>query len=328
MTASHDPSGPPGQQCAGDDAEHKRQEDREDTALAVANSRQDAELKRDQDRQDTAFAVANSRWDAEHKRDEDRQDTADALTHSREDAALAVEWTLFEAVHAGYIAVAQSTLDRSMQRGTYIATAAGAVVTLYTGLLGLRFGTGSQATLLPARGLLPALFLGAAVVFSTFYISFLRDRKLVTELLPSGLGGRIAQTRLENFVEWVTAGAVARAWALRVAVISFGLGLILLPIAFVQLSPGTVIALGVTAAAILALWILGEVRVAVAGPPRWLDRALGGSRQRSAGLPSGLPAPPPLYPPGPSADPYAPVPLARPAQAGAQPPRPRSWPGS
>jgi hypothetical protein len=126
----------------------------------------------------------------------------------------------------------------------------------------------------------------------------------------------------------VTAGAVARAWALRVAVISFGLGLILLPIAFVQLSPGTVIALGVTAAAILALWILGEVRVAVAGPPRWLDRALGSSRRRSAGLPSGLPAPPPLYPPGPSADPYAPVPLARPAQAGAQPSRPRPWPGS
>jgi hypothetical protein len=317
VTAPHDPSGKPGQQATGVDDETKRREDREDTALALTNARQA-----------TALAVANARWDSEHKRDEDRQDTADALTHSREDTALAAEWTLFQAVHAGYIAVAQSTLDRSMQRGTYIATAAGAVVTLYTGLLGLRFSAGSQTTLLPARGLLPALFLGGAVVFSTFYISFLRQRRIATELLPSGLGGRIAQARLESFIEWVTAGAVARAWALRVAVISFGLGLILLPITFVQLSSGTVTALGVTAAAILALWILGEVLVAVAGPPRWLDRALASNRQRSPYLQPNLPPPPPAwYPPGPPADPYAPVPLAWPAQAGDQP-RPQDQPAA
>ena len=147
---------------------------------------------------------------------------------------------------------------------------------------------------------------------------------MVSELLPSGLGGRIAQARLESFIEWVTAGAVARAWALRLAVISFGLGLILLPITFVQLSSGTVIALAVTAAAILALWILGEALVAVAGPPRWLDRALASNRQRFASLQPDLPlSPPDWHPPGPPADPYAPVPLAR-RQAGDQPPNQRS----
>ena len=328
MTTRHNPSGEAGQQVTGDDAEHKRQEDREDTALALTNTRDDAETKRDEDRQDTALALANTRWDTEHKRDEDRQDTADALTHTRQDTALAAEWTLFEAVHAGYIAVAQSTLDRSIQRGTYIVTAAGAVATLYTGLLGLRFSSAVQTTPLPARGLLPALFLGGAVVFSTFYISFLRQRRIASELLPSGLGGRIAQARLESFIEWVTAGAVARAWALRVAVISFGLGLILLPITFVQLSSDTVTALGVTAAAILALWILGEFLVAVAGPPRWLDRALASNRQRSPYLQPNLPPPPPAwYPPGPPADPYAPVPLAWPPQAGDQP-RPQDQPAA
>jgi hypothetical protein len=310
----------PGQQVTGEDAEHKRQEDRQDTALALTNTRDDAETKRDEDREDTALALANTRWDTEHKRDEDRQDTADALTHTREDAALAAEWTLFEAVHAGYIAVAQNTLDRSMQRGTYIVTAAGAVATLYTTLLGLRFSSAVQTTPLPARGILPALFLGGAVVFSTFYISFLRQRRMASELLPSGLGGRIAQARLESFIEWVTAGAVARAWALRVAVISFGLGLILLPVTFVQLSSDTVTALGVTAAAILALWMLGEFLVAVAGPPRWLDRALASNRRRSPYLQPNLPPPPPAwYPPGPPADPYASVPLAWPPQAGDQP---------
>ena len=121
------------------DTDHKRDEDRDDTQLALGNARWDTDHKRDEDRDDTQLALDNARWDAERKRDEDREDTAEALKHRREDAALAVEWTLFEAVHAGYITVAQSSLDRSVQRGTYVVTAAGSIVTLYTGLLALRF---------------------------------------------------------------------------------------------------------------------------------------------------------------------------------------------
>ena len=204
------------------DAEHKRDEDRDDTQRKVENDRWDAEHKRDEDRDDTQVAVKNARWDAEHKRDEDRKDTADALKHSREDTALAVEWTLFEAVHTGYIAVAQSSLDRSIQRGTYVTTAAASVVTLYTGLLAFRFSASGKGPLLPAESLFPALFLGAAVVFSTFYISFLRGRTMVSELLPTGLGGTIPQRRLQNYLEWINAGVVARAWSLRLAVISLG----------------------------------------------------------------------------------------------------------
>ena len=66
-------SGNPRQQATGEDAEHKRQEDRDDAALAVTNTREDAEHKRDEDRQDTALALTNTRQDAEHKRDEDRR---------------------------------------------------------------------------------------------------------------------------------------------------------------------------------------------------------------------------------------------------------------
>jgi len=280
----------------------------------------DNEHKRDEDRDDTQLALDNTRWDAEHKRDEDRQDTADALSHSRQDAALAVEWTLYQAVHNGYIAVVQNSLDRSIQRGTYITTAAASIVTLYTGLIAVRFSTSSKSTLLPARGLLPALFLGAAVVFSTFFLAFLRKRTMVLEVLPSGLGGDIPRARLLDFIEWVMAGVVARAWSLRVAVISLGLGLILLPIAFIQLSSDAVLALGIAAAGVLGLWIIGEFWLALWGTPRWFTSAFTARGHRFAPMPPDvLPTPPP--------GPYPPTPLERAQQAGDRPAAPEHQAG-
>ncbi len=192
------------------DAEHKRDEDRDDTQLALANTRWDAQYKRDEDRDDTQLALDaagtpvtqtrrrpddtqlaldNTRWDADHKRDEDRQDTADALSHSRQDAALAVEWTLYQAVHNGYIAVVRT---RSVNQSSAVRTSRQrrlALSLFIPVLLPSGFSTSSKSTLLPARGLL-ALFLRCdRVVFSTFFLAFLRKRTMVLEVLPSGLGG-------------------------------------------------------------------------------------------------------------------------------------------
>jgi hypothetical protein len=290
----------------------------DDAQRAVDNSRWDAEHKRDEDRDDAQRAVGNSRWDAEHKRDEDREDAGDALKHSREDAALAVEWTLFEAVHAGYIAVAQGSLDRSIQRGTYITTAAASVVTLYTGLLALRFGAAGKGPTLPAQSLFPAVLLGSAVVFSTFYIAFLRQRTMVSELLPSGLGGIIPQARLQAYLEWVTAGVVARAWSLRLAVISLGLGLTLLPVGFVKLSADAATILGGAAAAFLILWIIGELYVAAKGPPQKFTNMFTTKVPRFAHPAPDLPAAPP---PGP----HPSVPLERQRAVEEPPTRPEHY---
>ena len=302
------------------DAEHKRDEDRDDTELALKNARWDAEHKRDGDRDDTELALKNARWDADHKRDEDRKDTAEALKRSREDTALAVEWTLFEAIHAGYIAVAQSSLDRSVQRATYVTTAAASIVTLYTGLLALRFSATGTGSTLPARSLIPALFLGTAVVFSTFYMAFLRKRTMVTKLLPSGLGGNIAETRLLNYLDWVSAGVIARAWSLRLAVISLGLGLILLPIGFVKLSTNTGTVLGAAAVGFLVLWIAGEIYLALytarnGKAPSFMDMFTGPSRYFSGETQ--------YLPPRPPAKDYAPEPLQGPQLTRQdRPPRP------
>jgi hypothetical protein len=281
----------------------KRDLDRADTQQGLVNARWDTSFKRDQDRadtqraldntrRDTELALLNARWDTDHKRHDDRVDTALALKNAREDTALANETALLEAVHAGYIAVAQNSLDRALSRATFLTTGSAAIVTLYTGLLGLRFSADKGAAL-PARALAPGMFLAGAVIFSTFYVAFLRRRTVVTELLPSGVGGNVAQARLQAFIEWVTAGVIARAWSLRLAVVSLALGLALLPIGFVQLSTATARNLIIGAVGILALCLLIEIGVAVA------SRASGDT----------LFAAPPKLPPGPrSSQPAPPTP--------------------
>jgi len=174
-----------------------------------------------------------------------------------------------QAVHGAYLAVAQSSLDRAVQRATYVATAAGAIGTLYTAILAARYTVHHQA---PARSILPALFIGAAVAFSTWYMAFLRGHTRNQQLLLSGTGGSVAETRLLDFMEWTFSGVLARAWSLRVSVISLALGLALLPVGLVQLSSGSVQLIGFAALAVLILWLLGELIVA-----RW-PRDLNDSR--------------------------------------------------
>ena len=276
------------------DSQHTLDNARWDTRHTLENTRWDSQHTLDNARWDTRHTLENTRWDSQHTLDNARWDTRHtldnarwdtylALKRSREDTALAVESTLLEAVHGGYIAVAQSSLDRAVQRATYVATAAGVIVTLYTTILGLRFSNSSHPAF-PARGLIPALFIGGAVAFSTWYMAFLRGTTKWTELLPSGLGGSIAETRLMDFMEWTFAGVLARAWSLRLSVISLALGLAFLPIGFVTLNTGVTLGLGVAGAAILLLWVVGEIYVAVMGPP-FRSRDARGRRPRGARRP-------------------------------------------
>jgi hypothetical protein len=248
-------AGPPPPSAAdpsGWDTDHKRDEDRADTQHTLDNTRWD-----------TQHTLDNTRWDTRHTLDNTRWDTSLALKRSREDTALATDAALLAAVHGGYIAVAQGSLDRAVQRATYVTTAAGAIATLYTAVLAARYTVNHEA---PARSLLPALFIGAAVVFSTWYMAFLRSETRHQQLVVSGTGGKLAETRLLDFMEWTFSGVLARAWSLRVSVISLGLGLALLPIGMVQLSSGTTWLVGIAGTVLLVLWLAGEAYIALDGP--------------------------------------------------------------
>ena len=177
---------------------------------------------------------------------------------------------LLVAIHAAYIEVTKAGIDRSLTRATYLTTAAGSIVTLYTGLLALVYSVAVKPPLpLPARGLVPALFIASAFVFSAAYVAFLRRHTWRGRPLPAGLGGDIDEQRLVTYIAWVSASVQQRAWAIRIAVISLGIGVAWLPLPFLRLSDKQTLAASCAGAAILAAWIIfGEL--------------IGGRRLRSA----------------------------------------------
>jgi hypothetical protein len=71
-------------------------------------------------------------------------------------------------------------------------------------------------------------------------------------LLSGGTSAQLQEQRLAAFIAWANAGILARAWALRTAVVSMGAGIALLPLPFVDVS-ATLPVLGATAVVVGSL---------------------------------------------------------------------------
>ena len=177
-------------------------------------------------------------WKAEQRDRATAADASGARHTAQSDADRANERALFKSVHDAYISVASDSLQRALQRGTFVVTASSAVVTLYTGILGVRFATGKGNQLIPARGLIPALYLGAAIALSAAYVAFLKSTTVNISLLPSGIGADVAEARLQTFIFWTTSGVLDRSWAIRGAVGALALGAATLPLPFLSISDG------------------------------------------------------------------------------------------
>ncbi|HXA73393.1 MAG TPA: hypothetical protein VNV83_04050 [Acidimicrobiales bacterium] len=177
-------------------------------------------------------------WKAEQRDRASAEDASGARRTAQSDADRANERALFKSVHDAYISVASDSLQRALQRGTFVVTAASAVVTLYTGILGVRFATGKGSQLIPARGLIPALYLGAAIALSAAYVAFLKSSTVNIALLPSGIGADVAEARLRTFLFWTTSGVLNRSWAIRSAIGALALGAATLPLPFLSISDG------------------------------------------------------------------------------------------
>lgn len=193
-----------------------------------------------------------------------REDTRLALSASRVDSALAAEVAAVRSVQDAYIATSQSSLDRALTRVNVVTASISAVTTIYTALLGLVFAAE------PAKGqpfslvaIVPALFLGLALFLVTIYAALFRRSLTVGPLLPTGIGGQIAELRLVTFMRWCFAGVLARSWALHAGIVSFGIGIATLPLPFVHLS-------GPQQVAILAIGML--LVVATATVNWWKNR--------------------------------------------------------
>jgi hypothetical protein len=189
-----------------------------------------------------------------------RQEKEFAVRVAREDTARAAETALVSATQAAYIEVAKGSLDRALTRMNVVTGGAAAIGTTYTALLGLIFGIGEGGQPLPSRGVAPALLFGLAVVLSAVYAAFLRERMTDRRLLTSSLGGVQAEFRLRTFLDWTFDGVLARAWALRAAIVSLGLGLAFLPLPFLKIADRTAwIAFGIlVVAASIALFAIEQ----------------------------------------------------------------------
>jgi hypothetical protein len=128
--------------------------------------------------------------------------------------------------------IAKGSIDRAQTGAQAIQTAAGAIVTLYTGLLAVTFAAASRP--LPARGVVPAVLLGCSVVFASAYLAYLRnsdDSTVPAPVVSSSLRSN-EWARARFYIEWTRSTAAKRGYWLRSSVLAFGFAIMLLPAPF------------------------------------------------------------------------------------------------
>jgi hypothetical protein len=136
---------------------------------------------------------------------------------------------------AKVIETSAGAIQRSRDSATFLQGASAAIAALYSGALGLVFVAGDNP--LPARGLAATLFLGLAVVLAAAYIAFLTRSAGVVE--PEFVSKDTSFTRMlaqaSVFHQWTNNVVREREGFLRASVVSLGVGVALLPMAFVQI---------------------------------------------------------------------------------------------
>lgn len=147
----------------------------------------------------------------------------------------------------GYITVCQSSMTNALSRGTFITTAAGAIGTIYTGLLGFRYSVTNSKPLTLAAGI-PGIFLGIAILTSATYVAFLKQGETAPQrlfrpdanddmtLFDRTFEIELLEWRIDKFANWTYGNLRDKSPFLYAAVYSLALAVVLLPIPFVNLS--------------------------------------------------------------------------------------------
>jgi hypothetical protein len=153
-------------------------------------------------------------------------------------AVRANDYPQHQAVFQAYIDVAKGQIDRSVTRAQFVSTAASAIGTVYSAVIGLSFGLLQADHTLPARGIAPAVFLGLAIACAAAYLAYINTSSRIAEtqrpvsLLPAQ---RLIEER-NDFIQWATLTVTSRVHWLHAAVISLAIGVIFLPIPFLAIS--------------------------------------------------------------------------------------------
>ena len=173
-------------------------------------------------------------------------------------AERAAEYALQKSIHDARVTIAANSIDRGYKAAEFVRNVASAIATVYTGVAGLSFAV-KNGIRLPARGIVPAVFLGFALVLSTAYVAWLGRASATKAPTPTSVFHEYQERRLNAFMDWTSTIALRRAYVLRSAVIALGAAVVFLPMAFIML-PGWFVWGAPIVAAVLTLafpWMIG-----------------------------------------------------------------------
>ena len=136
------------------------------------------------------------------------------------------------AIEAAQIEVLKGSLERARDSAKTIQTAASGIATLYTGVAALVFSV-TDKNPLPVRGVIPVLFLGAAIVFATIFLAWVSPGSPVRPFPEAVDATSIRVERVKWFGDWISLRVLQKAWALRLAALYLAAGLVFLPAPFI-----------------------------------------------------------------------------------------------
>ncbi len=152
---------------------------------------------------------------------------------ARRTAAYAAHYAILKSVIDARLTTITAATDRAARAAEFCRNAAAAVVTLYTGLLGLTYSVKDGTPLSPA-GAAPAVFLAASLVFASAYAAFLTPGRGTSEPQPHSALTVQQELKIDAYAQWVNELVSRRSWALRGAVLCLGAGVVLLPAPFLR----------------------------------------------------------------------------------------------
>ena len=157
-----------------------------------------------------------------------RTDQEIALNKADADADIAIEEKFYESVFD----VAKGSIDRARASADFVQKAAGAIATIYAAVLGVAFSVSDRP--LPARGVIPAVFLGIAIICATYFIAWLPEPTAQTEEEDAHEEEPLREQLANQFVLWTKQAALDRRKWLRASVVALAAGVLFLPAPFLS----------------------------------------------------------------------------------------------
>ncbi len=209
----------------------------------VDKARQQIAVDLDKARQQVAIDINKAQRQVAVDMDKARQEAAIeaekvrvAANTEREKADWTNEYTQAQSFYNAYIEVAKSQIERAIARAEFVQTAAGAIGGAYTAILAFSFAVGTTEAL-PARGLLPTIFLGLAIVLAAGFLAYMSSPREVAEHTSKGTLDSRQRERRTTFINWTGAPIDPQSYLLQASVFSLAFGLAFLPAPYIKVNP-------------------------------------------------------------------------------------------